>query len=110
MLAVIVARFVPNVTALALARLVPVIVTVVPPAVDPWFGLIGMTYLLQTLRIGCAWERTCRGGPRAAGVLHRRSSATGAHSRELLPDTGAWTWPSCNQWQALSVGVATPTA
>ncbi|GGL35968.1 hypothetical protein GCM10011588_58510 [Nocardia jinanensis] len=42
-LAVMVADLVPKRTAVAPPRFVPVMVTEVPPAVDPWFGEMGMT-------------------------------------------------------------------
>ena len=42
-LLLIVAAVPPNLTAVAPARLVPVIVTLVPPAVGPEFGLIAAT-------------------------------------------------------------------
>ena len=41
--AVMVPGLVPNFTAVAPVRLVPVMVTTVPPPVDPWFGEIGMS-------------------------------------------------------------------
>ena len=37
------AAFEPKSTAVALARLVPLIVTDVPPAVDPWLGVTPVT-------------------------------------------------------------------
>ena len=46
-LAVMVAVLVPKCTAVAPARLVPVMVTVVPPPVDPWLGEMGMVLLLR---------------------------------------------------------------
>ena len=42
-LSVTVAAFNPNLTMLASARLVPVIVTVVPPATEPLLGLTALT-------------------------------------------------------------------
>ena len=42
-LLLIVAVLLPNLTAVALARLAPVIVTLVPPAVGPEVGLIAAT-------------------------------------------------------------------
>lgn len=41
-LLVMVASRVPKRTAVAPARLTPVMVTTVPPPLDPWFGLMGM--------------------------------------------------------------------
>ncbi|GAA2344875.1 hypothetical protein Scani_33470 [Streptomyces caniferus] len=48
-----VAVLVPKCTEVAPPRLVPVMVTVVPPPVDPWLGEIGMVLLLRCgVRVG----------------------------------------------------------
>ncbi|WP_346767319.1 hypothetical protein, partial [Streptomyces sp. C1-2] len=45
-LVILLAGLVPKVTAVVPDRFVPVIVTNVPPPVDPWFGEMGMERLL----------------------------------------------------------------
>jgi hypothetical protein len=72
--AVMVAGLVPNFAAVAPARLTPVMVTMVPPPVDPWFGEIGMDVApsqladarLGSMRTGCRRRPLCR---RATGKL-----------------------------------------
>ncbi|GGK06152.1 hypothetical protein GCM10011583_42270 [Streptomyces camponoticapitis] len=93
-----VAGLVPKVTAVVPDRFVPVMVTGVPPPVDPWFGEMGMGRLLadgtgQTQRTQRDRETagpTFKEGPREDERLNRAAGVTEfprRHTKEEPADT-----------------------